>query len=156
MRMETNTHGNTPRDVEIAWAVRSVLQRDTHVPYTEIRTTVTEGRVLLEGTVGTAAQREDAERTVSHLVGVREIVNWIEVVPPATDVDALRHEIEAEIARRWPEAAKQVVVTVFEEGTAVLSGAVPSWWEREAVGGAAQSVPGVKALENQLQIVPVG
>lgn len=75
----------TRSDGDIAEAVRGALTWNRSVPSRQIFCTVADhGSVTLSGTVQTAAQREEAERTVSDLAGVRCVSNQIAVeAPPA-------------------------------------------------------------------------
>ena len=67
-------------DTEVAHAVREVLRWDVLVPDERIRSTVTNGWVMLEGEVATHTQRGDVERAVRNLTGVCGISNRLEVV----------------------------------------------------------------------------
>jgi osmotically-inducible protein OsmY len=70
-------------DSDIARAVRDALQWNVFVPDAQIRSTVSHGQVVLEGEVEHAAQRADAERAISRLIGVRHVTNLISLVPKA-------------------------------------------------------------------------
>jgi len=69
-------------DTEIAHSVREALEAATHVPDWRIRTTVTRGRVTLEGRVDTWQEREAAERAIHLLAGVVGVANLIDAVSP--------------------------------------------------------------------------
>ena len=69
------TPGRT--DTEVAHAVRNALAWDVFVPDTQIRSTVSDGVVMLDGEVDTWAQAEDAERAVRNLDGVRAVMSLI-------------------------------------------------------------------------------
>ncbi len=66
-------------DLAIAQAVRHALRQDGRVPDSAIRSTVASGWVSLEGDVCTWDERDAAERAISHLEGVRGIVNAIDL-----------------------------------------------------------------------------
>ena len=68
-------------DADIARAVRDALQWDVCVPDTRIRSTVSQGRVVLEGQVDDDRQRQDAAKALRNLAGISSIVNLIEVAP---------------------------------------------------------------------------
>ena len=72
-------------DTEIAQAVRQALEWDVFVPNERITSTVTDGWVTLEGPVERGSQRDDAERAVRNLTGVKMVVNKITVTPEADD-----------------------------------------------------------------------
>jgi osmotically-inducible protein OsmY len=71
------TPGRT--DTEVAHAVRNALAWDVFVPDTQIRSTVSDGVVTLDGEVENWAQAEDAERAVRNLDGVRAVMSLISV-----------------------------------------------------------------------------
>ncbi|HET6898434.1 MAG TPA: BON domain-containing protein [Vicinamibacteria bacterium] len=73
------TPGRT--DTELAHAVRNALAWDVFVPDAQIRSTVSDGVVTLDGEVDTRAQAEDAERAVRNLAGVRALMSLIAVKP---------------------------------------------------------------------------
>jgi osmotically-inducible protein OsmY len=68
-------------DADIARAVRDALQWDVCVPDSRIRSTVSQGRVVLEGQVDDDRQRQDAAKALRNLAGISGIVNLIEVTP---------------------------------------------------------------------------
>jgi osmotically-inducible protein OsmY len=138
-------------DTEIARAVRQALEWDVLVPADDIQSTVTEGVVMLTGTVFLGHQREDAERAVRNLAGVRRVENKPIVSGPAATTEDVRHEVEQALERRAARTAKHVRITV-QNGTVTLSGPVHSWAEREAVLGTARCTPGVRAVDDQLRI----
>jgi osmotically-inducible protein OsmY len=68
-------------DVDLAQAVRHALVWNALVPDERISSQVTDGVVRLHGTVNDPVEREEAERSVRHLAGVRRLHNLIEVRP---------------------------------------------------------------------------
>lgn len=137
---------------EICQAVRRALEWHTGVPYQHIRSWVTDGRVTLEGPVAYWFEREDAEKAVQHLVGVKEIVNRI-VVPPAVAPLTVRAEIE-DALDRWVEQASKHIDVVVEHGTVTLRGTVRSWPEKRAVLEAVHFTRGVGEVIDELRIAP--
>jgi osmotically-inducible protein OsmY len=113
-------------DTEMAQAVRQTLQWDVFVPDEHITSSVTDGRVTLEGIVDTLSQSHDAERAVRNLAGVVVVINKITV-----------------------RQARRIRVEV-RDGIATLSGTVTSWAERRALLGAAQATAGVTAVKDAL------
>ncbi len=76
----------TRTDPEIAEAVRGALTCNRLVPDHQIRSTVADqGTVTLTGTVRTLAQREEAERVVRELAGVRCVSNQITIEGPSVE-----------------------------------------------------------------------
>jgi osmotically-inducible protein OsmY len=138
-------------DSAIAQAVRHTLEWDVTVPDTQIRSTVSQGWVTLEGSVDSWHQRQDAERAVRHLTGVHGVVNHILVNGPAVSTGSVREEIEHALERRAEREARRIFVTV-DDGTVTLNGRVHSLPEKLAVVGAARGTPGVRAIHDHLVI----
>lgn len=138
-------------DTEIAQAVRHALEWDVFVPDTRIQSTVSDGRVTLDGTVDTLSEREDAERAVQNLSGVRAVTNRIKVAPSMRVPHDVEKAIEEALERRAQREAKRITVTVTD-GRVTLMGHVRSWAERQAVVGAARYAPGVETVDDRLHI----
>jgi osmotically-inducible protein OsmY len=144
----------TRTDAEIAEAVRGALTWNRFVPSREIRSTVADhGTVTLTGVVRTLAQRDEAERVVRELAGVRCVANQITVEAPPIAEGALHETIKQALQRHVAREADRITVDV-QGDTVVLSGRVESWRERHAVLGAAKGTPGVRRIDDQLRIQP--
>jgi osmotically-inducible protein OsmY len=139
-----------PTDAELAAQIRAALIWDQFVPSDKIRTTVSDhGSVTLTGTVDTLRERDEAERVVRALEGVRYLTNEIAIESPHLTAQELRETIEQALARHAARAASHVNVAV-DGDTVVLEGEVGSWLERRAVIGAARGTPGVRRVEDRL------
>lgn len=138
-------------DTDLARAVRHALEWDVDVPDTRIRSTVGDAWVTLEGSVDTLREREDAERAVRRLAGVRGIENKLEVTAAAIAPDRIREAIEAAFTRQASREARQIKVAV-SDGVVTLSGLVHSWAERRAVLGIVSHARGVRAVNDRLRI----
>jgi osmotically-inducible protein OsmY len=145
------TPGRT--DTEIAKAVRHALEWDVFVPEDRVQSTVSGGVVTLKGDVESWTQRDDAERAVRNLSGVRGVTNRLEVKPPKVAASEVRNSIEDALERQAEREAKRITLDV-QDGRVTLSGPVHSWAEREAVVGAAKGTPGVRNVQDQLRIEP--
>ena len=66
-------------DAEVADAVARALEWDVFVPDRRIRLDVQGGKIILEGDVDYAWQRQDTLRVVRHVAGVRAIEDHIHV-----------------------------------------------------------------------------
>jgi osmotically-inducible protein OsmY len=80
-------------DADIAAAALRTLQSDVFVPADKINLTVSEGIVTLKGEVEWQFQKEDAEKDVRRLTGVKGVINSITVKPRLTP-SALKEKIE--------------------------------------------------------------
>jgi len=140
-------------DEEIAHSIRKILEWDVLVPDTQIKSTITDGWVKLEGTVNTLSQKEDAARAVKNMAGVVGITNNLEVELQKAQPEDLRKKIEEALARRATREADDLSI-VIEDGEVNLSGRVHSWRERLAVLGSINHTPGVKRVIDNLRIDP--
>jgi osmotically-inducible protein OsmY len=145
--------GMERNDTEIAQAVRRALLWDVWIPEDRIQSTVTHGWVTLEGLVSVMRERNDAERAVRHLAGVRGVTNRILVSPADVESDDVRLVIEDALERRAEREADRIKVAV-SDGAVTLTGKVRSWQEKRAVMGAVSHARGVRSVKDQLIISP--
>lgn len=142
-----------PTDTEIAQAVRKALEWDVTVPDTRLQSTVSDGGVTLAGSVDYYAQRNDAERAVANLKGVRWVNNQIEIAGPRAAPDAIRQAIADALERHAERAANRIEIDV-RDGKVTISGTAKSWGERNAIIGAAFTTPGVLNVEDKIRVEP--
>jgi osmotically-inducible protein OsmY len=142
--------GLTRTDTDIAQAVRRALEWDVFVPEARITSTVTDGWVTLDGAVDTWSQRNDAERAVRNLTGVKLVLNKITVKATKPVPGDVRKAIEQALDRRAEREARRIRVDV-KDGTVTLTGTVDSWAERKSVVAAARFTPGVQVVEDRLR-----
>lgn len=139
-------------DTDIAKAVRHVLEWDALIPDREIHCTVTAGVVTLEGAVTTPIEREEVERVVGRLRGVRRLDNRLQV-SRVLEADAVGASIRQALNRRSVREAAHLTVRV-REGRVVVEGAVQSRDERSAILGAVRGTRGVQSIEDRLTVEP--
>ena len=145
--------GFSHTDTDIAHAVRRALEADVFLPAEDIRTTVTDGWVTLEGEVSFWREREDATRAIRHLAGVRGVTNEILVRRTFVDPENVRTTIEEALERRAEREAERIGVRV-DEGVVTLTGKVHSWREKRAVLGSVGHAPGVISVVDRLDVKP--
>jgi osmotically-inducible protein OsmY len=131
-------------------AVRALVLRST-IPET-VQAVVHNGHVTLTGKVDWLYQKREAERVVHHIRGVRSVLNYITVAPQAVVKD-VRHRIVAALHRHADVDAHHIAVAVSGD-TAVLTGRVGSWLQREAAGRAAADAPGIVEVDNRIVVEP--
>jgi osmotically-inducible protein OsmY len=143
----------TPTDEELAEMVRHVLTWDALVPDHHLDVSVSDGAVVLSGEVPVASQRTEAERSISHLAGVRAIDNKISIHRPELQPDDVRAAIDQALRRRASHRAAHIGITV-DDGTVTLSGATQTRSERTAIIGAVAHAPGIHTVQDELRIDP--
>jgi osmotically-inducible protein OsmY len=139
-------------DADIAAAAVRALEWDSSVPADKIKVTVSKGWVTLRGEVEWQYQKEDAERIVRRLSGVKGVSNLITIKPSVTPAE-LKEKIEDALVRNAEIDADRITVEV-QGGKAILKGTVRSWAEREAAERAAWSAPGITSVDNRIQVEP--
>lgn len=140
-------------DTDIARAVRHALEWNVFVPDKRIRSTVSDGVVTLEGDVDCGSEREDAERAVRDLAGVRSVLNRLDVRVQPVEPKAVRQAIEQALERQAEREGRNLDIQV-RDGHVSVSGVVRSLREREAVLGAARGTAGVRNVDSHLRIDP--
>jgi osmotically-inducible protein OsmY len=140
-------------DADIALAVRHALEWDVTVPDRQIRSTVSQGVVTLEGSVSGWSERTDAERAVERLTGVKRVQNEIKIDPGVrANLADLRAAVQKALERHATREASRIDVSLGRAGTVEVVGAVESLREKQAVLGAIRGTLGVREVSDHLSI----
>jgi osmotically-inducible protein OsmY len=137
-------------DADIAAAAVRALEWDAFVPIDKIDVTVSKGWITLKGEVEWQYQRQDAERAVRRLAGVKGISNLI-VVRPRVTPSELKKQIEQALVRTAELDAKRITVDV-DGSKVILKGTVHSWAEKREAERQAWLAPGVTSVDNRITI----
>ncbi len=141
-------------DADIAAAVTRALEWDAFVPIEKLNVTVAKGWVTLRGEVEWQYQKEDTERAVRRLTGVRGVTNLLTVRPRVKpSPQELKRKIEDALVRSAETDAERITVEV-QDNKVILKGTVHSWAERQEAERVAWSAPGVIAVENRITVIP--
>jgi osmotically-inducible protein OsmY len=143
--------GAVRSDADLAHAVRHALVWNALVPDEVISSNVTDGIVRLQGTVDDPTERDEAERSVCHLPGVRRVHNLIAVQPSEQTASAVAQAIDAVLNRDAEAEVRRIKVDVHE-GRVILSGIVRCAAERDAAINAAEHTDGVRAVTDRLRV----
>lgn len=145
--------GRPRTDMQIATVVSQALEWDMEIPHRQIQVAISNGWVALHGHVELLRERENAERLVRRIEGVRGVYNLIEVKPAEARYENVRGLIEDALRLRALREANQIGVSL-REGTVSLSGKVHTWAEKQAVIGALTHAPGVERVYDELSVDP--
>lgn len=138
-------------DTDIAHAAVSALAWDIEVPAEQVKTTIRDGWITLEGDVEWQFQRHAAGRAVRNLTGVRGVSNLISVKPKRISPYDVTQKIK-ETLRRSAEVEASHISVEAENGTVTLNGTVRSYAERRDAERAAWSAPGVVKVNDHLAV----
>lgn len=139
-------------DADIAAAATRALEWDAFVPIDKLDITVSKGWVTLRGEVEWQFQKEDAERVVRRLTGVRGVTNLILVRPRIKpSPEELKRKVEDALVRSAETDAKRITVEV-QGDKVILKGTVRSWAEKAEAERVAWLAPGVTSVDNRIQI----
>lgn len=137
-------------DTDIAISALNALEWNSRVPKEQVKVTVREGWIQVEGEVEWEFQRRAAEDAVRWLRGVRGVTNSI-VVNPHVSASDVKQKIETAI-RRNAELDANTIHVETADTTVTLTGKVRSFAEREDAVHAAWSAPGVTRVIDHIAI----
>jgi osmotically-inducible protein OsmY len=146
------TPGEGVSDPQLARDAVAALKAELPRSWEEIKPTVQNGKVALEGTVEWHYQRERAEQAMHNLRGVVSVRNSIRVKPRVVVTDGLKDKIAAAFRRNAQIDADSISIEEHH-GEITLRGKVHSWAEREQAYSTAWSAPGVTYVSNEINVV---
>jgi osmotically-inducible protein OsmY len=126
-------------DRQVALHVRQALDAHAELPEGTVTVHARNGVCSLQGYVRSAEERHIAEQVASHCRGVIQVLNEL-------SVDTLEEASD--------EATAQAVKGSCNAGVVVLRGQVATLLDRYLVEEMSRIQPGVKAIENHLQVEP--
>ena len=137
-------------DEDIARSAETALQWMGAPICKTVKVLVENRWITLSGNVDWQYQRRATESGIRYLIGVTGVSNQI-VVKPAVSLGAVKHEIEAALARRSKVDAQKISVKV--DGSAVtLTGVVHSLSERDSARESAWGAPGVMSVDDKMMV----
>jgi hyperosmotically inducible protein len=115
--------------------------------------------VTLFGQVVRPTLKSDSENVVKHIEGVEKVDNQIEVLPPSPMDDRLRINLYRAIygypaLEKYALGVQKPIRIIVKNGNVTLEGVVDNDGDKNFAGIRANSVPGIFAVTNNLQVVP--
>ena len=150
-----------PVEAKIAKEVRhEILMLPWYSLFDDLEFSVQGRTVTLSGFVASehAVTKSDAENAVKHIEGVDKVINNIQVLPPSPLDTQVRQQVYGALAqtgglsRYFWEAAPSVHIIVQNQRV-TLAGFVDSEGDKNLATIAANGVPGVFQLTNNLRVV---
>jgi osmotically-inducible protein OsmY len=135
-------------DAQIAGAVASQLDWCANLP--NVKVTVHEGWVTLDGQVEWFYQADQAEQLVRYLTGVKGVTTSLTVMPRLS-ASGVEKAIEAAFSRSAMLDAKGVHVSASGNNLK-LTGNVRTYAELEEAGRMAWAAAGVASVDNQIRV----
>jgi osmotically-inducible protein OsmY len=136
-------------DGEIEKAAKRALEWDARVPE-GVRVEVSDSILRLHGIVSRFAQRKAAADAVRNLIGVRDVINDIQIAAANAPED-LKHDVEAALSRRFAVDARELSVTTAD-GVVTVMGVVPTFAMRDDIESAIWSTPGVARIDDRMEV----
>lgn len=141
-------------NAELQRDVQNAIKWEPLMHAAEIGVIVKDGVVSLEGIVDSYAKKLEAENAAKKVIGVKALVEKIEVKLPSswtkTNVE-IANAVLAALKLNWSVPQDKVTVKV-EDGWVTLEGELPWNYEREAAKSAVKYLMGVKGVTNNIKI----
>ena len=144
--------GSERPDPDIARDAVERLQRNLPYSSKNIKVTVRNSWITLEGDVDWDFQRREAEAAVRYVKGAKGVTNLIHVKPTVSATD-VKTKIEQAFKRSAEVDASHITVEA-DGGKVILRGRVRSWAEKEEAEKAAWRSPGVYEVVNEIRVDP--
>jgi osmotically-inducible protein OsmY len=141
-------------DTELRRDVERALEWEPSIDARRIGVAVVDRIVTLSGEVINYAEKRKAERVAERVVGVRGVVNKIEVKPPAERSDIDLAKAVADALRDDVMVPDDTIKVRVENGWVTLTGEVSWDYQRRAAERAIRNMPGIKGIWNQVTVKP--
>ena len=139
-------------DGQIEGAIERRWEMDTRVNSELIGVNVENGHVKLFGTVESLEEKALANSIAGSVVGVQSVMNAIRVKPKVSKDQKIQNSIQHLFLETGIHSPKTIKVRVAD-GVVILEGNVTQKKDKQTAFRLAQSVKGVREVENLLQVV---
>lgn len=141
-------------NAELQTDVQNAIKWEPLLHAAEIGVTAKDGVVSLTGVVDSYAKKMEAENAAKKVIGVKALVEKIEVKFPSTWIKTnveIANEALTSLKSNWSVPPDKVTVKV-EDGWVTLEGELPWNYQKEAAKSAVVYLTGVKGVTNNIKI----
>jgi hyperosmotically inducible protein len=159
--LATAAPGNSSRDASDTVVAKEIRKKLVTLPFygvfDNLAFKVDGDTVTLFGQVTRPTTRKDAERRVAKIEGIDRVINKIEVLPVSSFDDSIRVRTYRAVFRsgslyRYAMGANPSIHIVVNRGHVTLEGVVSSEMDSRLAYIAANGVPGVFSVTNNLRV----
>lgn len=143
-------HTDKIDDNEIATGVLNAFKWNWEIPNNKVKVKVEDGWVTLQGDLQWNYQKDAALRSVSHLIGVKGVIDNMQIKSEVQD-NIEKRDIEKALVRNWAIDNRDIEVKV-SGNRVTLDGTVRSLYQKDEAGRIARNAPGVQNVDNELVI----
>jgi osmotically-inducible protein OsmY len=140
-----------PPDADIARAIERHFLDEGLLRSNHMHVAVTQGIAKLSGSVDNLRAKQRALEVTESIRGVRSVIDEVSVTPVAR-TDAQLDSDVANALHHDSATHPYIIDVVVENGTATISGTADSWLAKRLCGEVAETVPGLKALVNNMTV----
>jgi len=141
-------------NAELQTDVQNAIKWEPLLNAAEIGVTAKDGVISLTGVVDSYAKKVEAENAAKKVIGVKALVEKIEVKFPSSFVKnslEIANEVLAALKSNWSVPEDKVTVKV-EDGWVTLEGELPWNYQKQAAKSAIIYLAGVKGVTNNIKI----
>jgi osmotically-inducible protein OsmY len=152
------TIGRAESDQKLGERVAEQMRRSTYFTvFDEVQIGADNGVVTLTGYVTQPIKSDDLARRASHVDGVLEFVNHLEVLPASLSDDRLRATIANTLYRdpafsNYASQAVPPVHIIVRNSSVLLTGIVNNEVERRQAENIVRHIPGIIGVQNALRV----
>jgi osmotically-inducible protein OsmY len=146
-------HAKQVSDKNITSAIETALSKDNVIIADNIDVRTDKGIVTFTGTVNNLLSKDRAEKIAESIVGVRAIINQINVQP---DINCSDKKLKKDVKNALlfdPATDSYEITPIVNNGIVALTGEVDSWQEKELSTYVTKAVQCVKEVKNIVTVV---
>lgn len=148
--IEIKYSNSAKSDQDIANDALKALSDNWNVSEEKIQLKVEKGWVTLEGYVTWNYQKEAAEKSIGHILGVKGVTNHIKIKAKVQN-DIEKNNIKRALTSNWTLHSENIFLKV--DGTKVtLTGVVSSLYQKDLAEKIVWKTPGIWSVDNQLVV----